>query len=78
MFMVGVALSAIFTIIEFRWISKDFGGATRLRRAYWMKGVIATILIALAIAFGITLYADSSRLQDVAGALEWTISLGYT
>jgi formate/nitrite transporter FocA (FNT family) len=43
-----------------------------------MKGVIAGLLIALAIAFGITLYAESGKMQDVAAVLEWTISLGYT
>jgi Co/Zn/Cd efflux system component len=53
-FMVGVALSAIFTILEFRWISKDFHGVRRLRIAYIMKGVIATVLIALSIAFAVS------------------------
>jgi uncharacterized membrane protein YbjE (DUF340 family) len=53
-FMVGVALSAVFSIIEFRWIAKDFKGARRLRRAYIMKGIIAGILIILAIAFGVS------------------------
>jgi hypothetical protein len=77
-FMVGVALSAIFIIIEFRWISKDFGGARRLRKAYVMKGVIAGLLIVLAIAFGATLYADGTTTTDVAAVLEWTIAFGYS
>jgi hypothetical protein len=78
-FMVGVALSALFTIIEFRWINKDFqGGAPRLRTAYMMKGGIALTLIALAIAFGGTLYGKSTASTDAAAVLEWTIAIGYT
>jgi len=77
-FIVGVALSALFTILEFRWISKDFGGARRLKRAYWMKGIIAITLIILAIAFGGTLYGKSRTSTNVAGVLEWTIAFGYT
>jgi hypothetical protein len=77
-FMVGVALSALFTILEFRWISKDFGGSRRLKRAYWMKGVIATILIICAIAFAGTLYGKGQTSTNAAAVLEWTIAFGYT
>ncbi|KZT21674.1 hypothetical protein NEOLEDRAFT_1040832, partial [Neolentinus lepideus HHB14362 ss-1] len=73
-FIVGVALSAIFTIAEYRWISKDFVEVRRLKIAYIAKAIIATALIVLAIAFGITLYESTN-----AGAiLEWTIAFGYT
>jgi hypothetical protein len=77
-FMVGVALSAIFTIIEFRWLSKDFGGSRRLRKAYMMKGIVAGLLIALAIAFAGALYGKGTTSTDVAGVLEWTIAFGFT
>ncbi|KAJ7454710.1 Frag1/DRAM/Sfk1 [Mycena latifolia] len=74
LFMVGVALSAFFTCIEYRWISKDFRYLRQLRIAYVAKGLIAGILVILAVAFGITLFSAPS-----AGAvLEWTISLGFT
>ncbi|KAJ7352409.1 Frag1/DRAM/Sfk1 [Mycena albidolilacea] len=76
MFMVGVALSAIFTCIEYRWISKNFTYLRELRVAYIVKGVIVSILVILAIAFGAALF---TRKADNAGAiLEWTISLGFT
>lgn len=63
-FIVGVGLSAIFTVIEFRWISNDFRDVKTLRRGYWAKGIIATILILCAIAFAATLY----YVADVGGA----------
>ncbi|KAI0077034.1 hypothetical protein K474DRAFT_1662112 [Panus rudis PR-1116 ss-1] len=73
-FIVGVGLSAIFTVIEYRWISKDFGEIRKLKLAYVMKGVIAGILILLAIAFAIALY----QATDVGAVFEWTIAFGYT
>jgi len=73
-FIVGVGLSAIFTIMEFRWISKDYVELRKLKLAYMMKGVIASILIILAIAFAITLF----KAKDVGAVLEWTIAFGYT
>ncbi|KAI0043242.1 hypothetical protein FA95DRAFT_1609546 [Auriscalpium vulgare] len=74
MFMVGVGLSAIFTIIEFRWLYKDYRYAAQLRRAYLMKAVIAGALIVLAVAFAICLW----RSKNAGGVLEWTIAFGFT
>ncbi|KAI0058639.1 hypothetical protein BV25DRAFT_1810509 [Artomyces pyxidatus] len=73
-FMVGVALSAIFTIIEFRWLSKDYQYAAQLRRAYIAKAIIASALIILAIAFAICLW----RSKNAGGVLEWVIAMGFT
>jgi len=73
-FMVGVAISAIFTIIEYRWISKDFREIRRLKIAYIAKAIIATILILMAIAFGIALYKST----NAGGVLEWAIAFGFT
>lgn len=73
-FIIGVGMSAIFTVLEYRWISKDFVEVRKLRRAYWAKSIIAGVLILLAIAFAITLY----YIPDVGGILEWTIAFGYT
>ncbi|KAF8899901.1 Frag1/DRAM/Sfk1 [Gymnopilus junonius] len=73
-FIVGIALSAIFSIIEYRLLQKDFPDYTTIRIAYIAKGLIATILILLAIAFGITLRVA----QDVGAILEWIIAFGFT
>lgn len=74
LFIVGVALSAIFTIVEFRWLSRDFAYVRTLKTAYISKGIIVGILIILAIAFAITLYVANN-----AGAvLEWVIAFGFT
>ncbi|THH21269.1 hypothetical protein EW146_g235 [Bondarzewia mesenterica] len=73
-FIVGVALSAIFSIVEFRWISRSYAQEKQLKIAYIAKAVIAFLLIVLAIAFGITLYNNNN-----AGAiLEWIIAFGFT
>ncbi|KAJ6630968.1 Frag1/DRAM/Sfk1 family-domain-containing protein [Mycena sp. CBHHK59/15] len=74
LFMIGVALSAFFTVLEYRWISKDFQYLRQLRTAYVAKGVIASILVVLGVAFGIALFAAT----DAGAILEWTISLGFT
>ncbi|KAF8920232.1 Frag1/DRAM/Sfk1 [Mucidula mucida] len=73
-FILGVAFSALFTVIEYRWLSKDYRFVRELRHAYIAKAVIATVLVVLAIAFGIALYKST----DVGGVLEWVISFGFT
>ncbi|TBU32639.1 Frag1/DRAM/Sfk1 family-domain-containing protein [Dichomitus squalens] len=73
-FIVGVGLSAIFTILEFRWISHDFVEIRKLKAAYITKGVIAGLLIILAIVFAVTLF----EAVDVGGVIEWTIAFGFT
>ncbi|KAG6857215.1 hypothetical protein H0H87_007634 [Tephrocybe sp. NHM501043] len=73
-FIVGVALSAIFTIIEYRWISKGFSEIRRLRIAYIAKAIIAGLLILLSIAFAATLFVK----PDVGAILEWIIAFGFT
>ncbi|KAJ7625449.1 Frag1/DRAM/Sfk1 [Mycena rosella] len=74
LFMLGVALSALFTCIEYRWLSKDFRYLRQLRIAYVAKGAIAGILVVLAVAFGIALF----KAPNAGAVLEWTISLGFT
>ncbi|KII89796.1 hypothetical protein PLICRDRAFT_174631 [Plicaturopsis crispa FD-325 SS-3] len=73
-FMIGVAFSAIFTVCEYRWLSKTFAHHAALRRAYLLKAIIAGLLILAAIAFGIALYKST----DVGACLEWAIALGFT
>ncbi|KAI0326617.1 hypothetical protein GY45DRAFT_1258704 [Cubamyces sp. BRFM 1775] len=73
-FIVGVGLSAIFTVIEYRWISHDFVEIRKLKILYIAKGTIAGILILLAIAFAITLF----QATDPGAILEWLIAFGFT
>ncbi|KAL6302359.1 Frag1/DRAM/Sfk1 family-domain-containing protein [Sparassis latifolia] len=73
-FIVGVALSALFTIAEFRWISHDFVEIRKLKRAYIAKGVIAVALIILAIAFAVALY----HAPNAGAIIEWVIAFGFT
>ncbi|EJD48599.1 hypothetical protein AURDEDRAFT_144099 [Auricularia subglabra TFB-10046 SS5] len=73
-FVFGVTISAIFTVLEFRWIEKAYPQAVHLRRAYIIKAVLAVVLIAAAIAFGVTL----GRKQNVAAIIEWAIAFGFT
>lgn len=73
-FIVGVALSALFTIAEYRWLSKGYADQRALKIAYIAKAIIALLLIALAIAFGITLFKNT----NVGGILEWIIGFGFT
>lgn len=73
-FMLGVALSALFTVVEYRWISKDFRGVEKLKKIYRAKAIIAGILILLAIAFAVALFKST----DVGGILEWIIAFGFT
>ena len=47
-----------------------------MRFAYVLKAVVASILVILAIAFGVLL--DLDKKHDVAAGLEWTIAFGYT
>ncbi|KAF7972534.1 hypothetical protein HWV62_17836 [Athelia sp. TMB] len=81
-FILGVALSAIFTVLEYRWISRDFADVRKLRRAYVAKGAIAGVLIVLAVGFGVSLYEGAHRQSDAAylvgAVLEWTIAFGFT
>ncbi|KAH8100069.1 Frag1/DRAM/Sfk1 family-domain-containing protein [Cristinia sonorae] len=73
-FILGVGLSAIFTVIEYRWISHDFYEIRKLKIAYRVKGTIATLLILLAVAFAVALY----QAKNVGAVLEWVIAFGYT
>ncbi|EIN03782.1 hypothetical protein PUNSTDRAFT_139307 [Punctularia strigosozonata HHB-11173 SS5] len=77
-FMVGVALSAIFTILEYRWISKDFGEIRKLKATYLAKALIAGILIILAIVFAVFLTQNGTKADNVDAVLEWTIAFGFT
>lgn len=42
--------------LQYRWLSRDFVELRKLKTLYIVKGVIASILIVLAVAFAITLF----------------------
>jgi len=72
-FMIGVWLTAVFSVVEYRWLSKDYPYTRRLRLAYKVKGTIAVLLILLSIAFGVAMY----KANDVGAILEWVIGFGF-
>ncbi|KAF8207119.1 hypothetical protein K438DRAFT_1917563 [Mycena galopus ATCC 62051] len=67
MFMVGVALSAIFTCVEYRWISRDFFYVRQLRIAYaFNAGAILEWTISLGFTFYLlTFYYDLRQAKGV-------------
>ncbi|KAF8550344.1 hypothetical protein OG21DRAFT_1514124 [Imleria badia] len=73
-FIIGVSLSAIFTVIEFRWLAQDYAEIDKLKRAYIAKAVIGLTLVVLAIVFGVTLFYA----PDVGGVVEWLIAFGFS
>ncbi|KZV61301.1 hypothetical protein PENSPDRAFT_593004 [Peniophora sp. CONT] len=73
-FIVGVALSAIFTIVEFRWISKNYHWVIKVRRAYVAKALIAGVLIIAAIVYAICF----TIAKNVGAIIEWIIAFGFT
>ncbi|KAF8478863.1 Frag1/DRAM/Sfk1, partial [Gautieria morchelliformis] len=73
-FVLGVALSAIFSVLEFRWLNKHYTYFPRLQCSYITKTIIVLILIILAIAFGVTL----GTRNNAAAVLEWIIAFGFT
>ena len=73
-FMVGVSLSAIFTVIEFGWLSNDYEELKKLKRAYIAKAVIGLTLVVFGIVFGVTFFYA----PNVGGVVEWLIGFGFT
>ncbi|KAF8633215.1 hypothetical protein AX15_001451 [Amanita polypyramis BW_CC] len=73
-FILGVAFSAIFSVAEYRWLSKDFTYVRYLKVAYITKAIIAGTLILLAIAFTVALYKG----HNAGAILEWIIGFGFT
>lgn len=72
-FMIGIWFTAIFFVVEYRWLSKDYSHTGRLRLAYKIKGMIAFILILVSIAFGVAMF----KAVDVGAVLEWVIAFGF-
>ncbi|KAJ3716070.1 Frag1/DRAM/Sfk1 family-domain-containing protein, partial [Lentinula raphanica] len=68
MFTAGVAVSAICT----RHI--DFPHTSQLKRSFWMKSIVAGILITFAIVFA----ATESKIVNVGCVFEWAVSMGFS
>ncbi|KAH7105357.1 Frag1/DRAM/Sfk1 [Auriculariales sp. MPI-PUGE-AT-0066] len=73
-FIVGVVLSAIFTVFEFRSLSRSYPSERSIRRAFWMKNVLLILLAPAIIAFLVCLAVDI----DIAAVLEWIIAFLFT
>jgi len=73
-FMLGVTLSAIFTVVEYRMLSHTYDSYAKLRRTYIAKGLISAVLVVLAFIFGGLLGASSTAGMDVGAILEWVIA----
>jgi len=73
-FMVGVAISALFTVLEFRWLNKHYADSRRLHYSYIAKAIIVFVLVALSIGFGGSL----DKRHEAAAVLEWIIAFGFT
>lgn len=43
---------------QYKWLSRDFPDIEKLQRAYIAKTIIVTAIIALGVAFGITMFTD--------------------
>ncbi|KAF8310490.1 hypothetical protein DL93DRAFT_2035074, partial [Clavulina sp. PMI_390] len=80
-FMIGVALSAIFTTAELGLLDVYHQDHQRihglLRLSYILKIVLVVVDVALAIAFGITLF-QSDSVHNVSAVLEWAVAFIFT
>jgi lysylphosphatidylglycerol synthetase-like protein (DUF2156 family) len=72
--ILGLSFSGIFTVSEFRWLSKDYAAYHQLKIAYIAKAIIVTVLVTLSIALGV------SWLHHLGAApiLEWIVGFGVT
>jgi len=76
-FMLGVTLSAIFTVIEYRLLSHTYDSYRVLRRSYMAKGIISALLVILAIVFAVMLFRTDTAGLDTGAIIEWVIALGF-
>lgn len=80
-FILGVALSAIFTTIELRYLDTHHENHALVHRylkaSYIFKIVIVSLDIALAIAFAATLFSGHGD-HNASAVLEWLVSFLFT
>lgn len=69
---VGYIISAIFICAEYQRLGIHYREHRSLRASFWIKLAFIFVEIALAVAFGVCTYHGK---PNVAGVLEWTVSL---
>jgi len=75
-FIIGVILSAIFTILEYHFLLRSPHINSRiLRYSFYGKIVVFVVELALAIAFGVCLRSDN--LYDTGAILEWIVAFVF-
>lgn len=75
LFMLGVALSALFTTLEYRRLGRTFTNHPVLKYSYVGKAIILVAEVGLSIAFGVCLYKKYSKTGAI---LEWVIAFIFT
>ena len=75
LFIAGYVISAIFVCAEYQRLGIHFREHAVLRFSFWAKLAFILIEIALAIAFGSTMFTSK---RNVAAVLEWVIALVFT
>jgi len=73
-FLFGVTMSAVSTVVEYRWLAPDYPEVRKLRKMYVAKTVVASTLVLLAVVFGLTAY----QAPNVGGVLEWVMGFEFT
>jgi hypothetical protein len=74
LFLVAIALSAIFTFTEFTLLDRSYSGVKRLRISYSLKALWFIVSLGLVIGFGV---CARSKKRNVAAALEWALAFTY-
>lgn len=70
----GYVIAAIFIDAEYQRLGIHFRQYRVLRISFWIKLAFIFVEIALAIAFGVTMYKGH---KNIAAILEWIIALIY-
>jgi len=76
-FVLGVALSALFTVAEYFSLSRHNRHNSKLRWSAYLKAFVAITLIVLAIAFAICLSTSGNASNEAGAVLEWIIAFGF-
>lgn len=76
LFMGGYVISAIFICIEYQRLGVKYRELRVLRTSFWIK--LSFILVELGLAAGFASTFGSTKHQNVAAILEWTIAFLFT
>jgi len=73
-FMIGVLLSAVFTVIEFWLLERHDKWHRGLVWSFWMKVFFFFVELALAVAFGVL---KAKQIWDTDAILEWIVAIVF-